>query len=295
VSAWAPLESAAAPLAPLVGPFPGADFLDAWWRHHGAGAALVVEEGDSALAAVVHEGVLRLAGEADLTDYHSPLGSDLTGLVDALIGSVDRATPFEFDSLPVEAAGPLAAALADAGADVSTGEHTVTMTLDLPDADYLARLPGKHRHEVRRKRRRFEESLGPPGLQRDESGFKHFVEMHRAAPGDKGTFMTGAMEGFFRDLLDRPGWVLDVLVGSTGAPVATAVGFEDDHAYYLYNSAFDPEAADASPGIVLCDELIRSTASAGRERFDFLKGREAYKRRFGATPRSLAVLTGVLP
>ena len=48
-------------------------------------------------------------------------------------------------------------------------------------------------------------------------------------------------------------------------------------------------------GIVLCDELIRATVTVGLRRFDFLKGREVYKRRFGAVPRPLAMLEGVLP
>ena len=297
MSEWSSLEGAAAPLAPLVGPFPGASFVEVWWRHRGSGRPVVVESRDSALACVFDDGVLHLAGEADLTDYHSPLGSGLSGLVDGLIGSVPPGTPLVFDSLPEEAAVPLAAALSVVGVEVSATGDTATMTLDLPDDvdGYLAGLEGKHRHEIRRKRRRFEEAFGAPGLRREVSGFNAFVEMHRAAPGDKGGFMTAEMEAFFGDLLKTPGWVLDLLVGASGAPIAAAVGFEDDGAYYLYNSSFDPAAADVSPGIVLCDELIRTEIGAGLQRFDFLKGREGYKRRFGAVPRPLTVLEGVLP
>jgi len=295
MSEWSPLERADPPLAPAVGPFPEAAFIDVWWRHRGAGTPVVIESGGTALAAVAGGGEVRLAGEADLTDYHSPLGSDLSGVVDQLLTSLEPGTRLVFDSLPREAADPLAAALTASGVAVTTTEHAVTMTLDLPDDDYLGRLPGKHRHEIRRKRRRFEDALGPAGLRRDLSGFNHFVEMHRAAPGDKGDFMTEGMEAFFRDLLEQPGWHLALLVGSSGAPVAAAVGFADDEGYYLYNSAFDPAAGEASPGIVLCDELIRATVTVGLRRFDFLKGREVYKRRFGAVPRPLAMLEGVLP
>lgn len=297
MSEWSSLEHAEAPLAPLVGPFAGASFVDVWWRHRGRGTPVVVESGESALGCVLADGTLHFAGEADLTDYHSPLGSSLSGLIDRLIATVPPGTRLAMDSLPEEAAVPLAAALSVVGVEVSATEHAATMTLDLPEEVdlYMADLESKHRHEIRRKRRRYEDAHGVPGLRRDESGFNAFVEMHRAAPGDKGAFMTDGMEGFFRDLLTTPGWVLDILVGSMGDPVAAAVGYEDDQAYYLYNSSFDPAAADASPGIVLCDELIRSAIGSGRRRFDFLKGREPYKRRFGAVPRPLTLLEGVLP
>lgn len=297
MSEWSPLEGADAPLAPLVGPFPGASFVDVWWRHRGRGAPFVVESGQSALGCVLADGTLWFAGETDLTDYHSPLGSSLSGVVDRLVAIVPSGTRIALDSLPEEAAVPLAAALSVVGVGVSATEHAATMTLDLPEKVdiYMAGLESKHRHEIRRKRRRYEDAFGVPGLHRDESGFNAFVEMHRAAPGDKGAFMTDGMERFFRDLLSTPGWALDVLVGNGGAPVAAAVGYEDDQAYYLYNSSFDPAAADVSPGIVLCDELIRSAIGSGRRRFDFLKGREPYKRRFGAVPRPLTLLQGSFP
>ncbi|NIS37572.1 MAG: GNAT family N-acetyltransferase, partial [Actinobacteria bacterium] len=67
--------------------------------------------------------------------------------------------------------------------------------------------------------------------------------------------MTDQMEGFFLDLLTVPGGRLDVLHDGDRV-VAAAVGFEDDDAYYLYNSAFDRSLADLSPGIVLIDALV---------------------------------------
>jgi CelD/BcsL family acetyltransferase involved in cellulose biosynthesis len=239
--------------------------------------------------------VVRIAGEPELTDYHSPLGTDLNALVDTLLSEVPAGSAIAFDSLPVEAARPLASALSEAGATVTSAEHSATMVVDLRGDDYMVNLDGKHRHEIRRKIRRFEELFGDPGLRRADSGFEVFVEMHRAAPGEKGGFMTDAMEAFFRDLLRIPGAVLDLLVAVDGRPVAAAFGFEDDGAYYLYNSSFDPEAAAGSPGIVLTDRLIRAAVASGKQRFDFLKGTEEYKRRFGAQARPLVAIEGTTP
>lgn len=294
MSEWSPLEQAAAPLAPLVGPFPLAGFVEVWWRHRAAGVPLLLEHGGAALPCVLDGGVVRIAGEADLTDYHSPLGDQVEGLVESLLSQVPAGSAIAFDSLPSEAAQPMVQALSGAGAVVTASDHAATMVIDLPEGidEYFAGLDGKHRHEIRRKSRRFEEVFGEPGLRRDDSGFEAFVEMHRAAPGNKGEFMTEGMEVFFRDLLRLPGAGLDLLVGDAGQPVAAALGFEDEDAYYLYNSSFDPSAAAASPGIVLCDSLIRAAVAGGRRRFDFLKGTEEYKRRFGATERPLVTIEG---
>ncbi|MEX0826038.1 MAG: GNAT family N-acetyltransferase [Acidimicrobiia bacterium] len=295
MSEWSPLDRAGAPLAPHVGPFPRAEFVEVWWRHRGIGTPIAVEHSGTALPLVLGDGVVRIAGEADLTDYHSPLGADVPALVESLLSAVPAGSAIAFDSLPWEAARPLIAALAASGATVASSEHAATMVLDLPDGDYTAKLDGKHRHEIRRKIRRFEEHFGDPGLRRADSGFEVFVEMHRAAPGEKGEFMTDGMEAFFRDLLRIRGAVLDLLIDGGGRPVAAAFGFEDEDTYYLYNSSFDPAATAGSPGIVLCDRLIRAAGAAGKQRFDFLKGTEKYKRRFGAMARPLVAIQGTTP
>ena len=95
------------------------------------------------------------------------------------------------------------------------------------------------------------------------------------------------MEAFFGSLLRAAGAVLDLLVAPNGTPVAAAFGFEATDSYYLYNSSFDPAAGHVSPGAVLVDRLIEAAIAAGRTRFDFLKGAEAYKFRMGAVERPL--------
>ena len=114
-----------------------------------------------------------------------------------------------------------------------------------------------------------------------------------ALPGPKGGVLTGEMEAFFADLLEVPGARLDLLCGEDEEPVAAAFGFQDERAYYLYNSAYDPRAAAASPGAVLVDSLVQRAIAAGLERFDFLKGDEPYKFRLGGRPRPLFVVEGV--
>lgn len=104
--------------------------------------------------------------------------------------------------------------------------------------------------------------------------------------------MTADRESFFRDLASLPAARVDVLAGAAGTPVAASIGFQDDRAFYLYNSAYDPAAAASSPGMVLLWKLFESVVEGGVSLFDFLKGDEAYKLRLGARPRPLYVLEG---
>ena len=286
---WAAAGFGPAPVAGLTGPFPHRSFLEVWWEHRGGGEALLATGGDALLTLRSEAGRVEFMGEADLTDYHTPLGTAAADLLAGVAASLPAGTRLCFDSLPAEAAGVMTAGLAAAGLAAETRQHEIAAVLDLPTSydGYLAGVTTKHRHEIRRKRRRFEESLGAPRLVRDPGGFADFVRMHRAAPGEKGEFMTPDLEAFFTDLLSIDGAVLDLVVAGGDRPVAAAFGFVDGPGYYLYNSSFDPAAASVSPGVVMVDLLIRDAIDAGRSRFDFLKGDEEYKFRLGAWARPL--------
>jgi len=275
------------PLAPLVGPFPLRPFLEVC-ATHGASDTCIVADGSNAMALVVSEDVARFVGDHHLTDYHSPLGTGTEDLVALLIADLG-AMRFDLDSLPAEAAGPLAAAFEAVGRPVAWSADEPCWVLELGDADsqgWESLLRSKDRHEVRRKRRRPETARGAPTVATGPEHFDAFVALHRSSAGDKGDFMTDRMEGFFADLLQLPTARLDVL-HLDGEVEAAALGFEDDHGYYLYNSAYDAAQADLSPGLILVDRLITRTARQGKDRFDFLKGVEAYKRRLGAVERPL--------
>ncbi len=201
-----------------------------------------------------------------------------------------------FDSLPEEAAAVVGDGMAQAGVPATRVQHEVAPVISLPqDFDgYLAGLDKKQRHEMRRKRRRFEAALGSPRLERwsGSEAVRRFAAMHRCAGGDKATFMNESMEEFFVDLGARVGGVVDALVTGEGRACAMSFGFEDDDTYYLYNSAYEPRDRDHSPGIVLLELVIRSVIASGRSRLDFLKGDEAYKYRLGAVARPLYLVAG---
>ena len=251
-------------------------------------AAFVIERG---------AGRVSLAGHPDLTDYHTPLGSGIASLVAEFVGSLAAGTKIIFDSLPREAAAPIEQGLIDTAVKIEREEHAMAVVLDLPESfdEYLTGLSKKQRHEVRRKLRRFKEALGEPRLVRESGAdvVAMFADLHRRSSGEKRAFMSPEMEEYFVTLGKEVGAVIDVLYGETDRPVAAAFSFEDVDTSYLYNSAYEPEVGEASPGIALVAALISNTIARGHTRFDFLKGDEIYKFRLGAVARPLYRLTGV--
>ena len=236
------------------------------------------------------------AGQENLTDYHSPVGAEPVGiLVEALDGLSGHT--FRFDSLPQEAATAVEQAVRKLGAKPTVTTHELTAVLTLPASfdDWLMGIGKKERHEVRRKRRRFESEFGPIDVVR--AGIEQldgFCAMHRTSPGDKGAFMTAPMEAYFADLVTDADAVIHLLV-CDGRPLAAAFGFETGNGYFYYNSAFEPDAAHASPGVVLFSAMIANQIERGAAVFDFLKGDETYKFRHGAEPRQLYAIEGALP
>ncbi len=286
----------APPLAPAVGPFAGRGFLQVMWEHRRRpGDELVFAESAEGLVALVrNDGDVRFVGEADLTDYHSPLGPDPRPALAEAVATIDGR--WELDSIPVEGVDPVVEGLEGGGANVEVVEDTVTAVVSLPATfdEYLASIGKKQRHELRRKRRRYVEVVGSLVHEAHHDvgwAFDEFVRLHRLAAGDKGTFMTADMEALFRALVALEGWRVDLLrIPGTDRAAAAMFGYADDDGYFLYNSAYDPELAAASPGWVLLGTMIERAIAEGRPRFDFLKGDEEYKFRFGAEERRLCTV-----
>ena len=235
-------------VAPAIGPFASPGFLAAIWDCCSTDETeLFIAESDDALVAMSFtEGKLELVGHQDLVDYRSPRGAGVAELIEEAAKTVPAGTALRFDSLPEEAVGPIVAGLSRAGIDPAVVPHSTAAVLALPPSfdEYLTSIGKKERHELRRKRRRYEGANGPLRLVRatgEGEVFDQFVECHRRSPGDKGSFMDPRMVGFFGELIQLSGWQIEALVGGAGEVAAAAFSFEDDSGAYLYNSAYDPD------------------------------------------------------
>ena len=271
-----------------VGPFPTEEFAVSWLETTGAGSPVSVVAENAFLPLVVDDGLVSIAGEADLTDYHSPLGPNPEALVPLLVELRASTDSVVLDSLPAGSAAAFASALRDAGVDVIAGEDGATAVISV-EGEYLDGLSRKQRHEVRRKYRRFTETVGTPQLVVGEGGdaaMDRFSEMHRQSEGEKGAFLTPRREAFFRRLYTVDGWeIAELRAGNRVA--ASLFGYRGEDGYYLYNSTYLGDFWEASPGAVALYLLIEHLVNSGCRRIDLLKGDEIYKFRMGAEPRPL--------
>lgn len=282
------------PIASHTGPFPFRAFLETWYRHLAAEDELAVVSNEAGtLPLLLRDGRLQFCGDAAVTDYHTPLGETLPAIAEASAAFSGR--DFSFDSLPAEAATALGAALVAEGHQHEVVDHEVAMVVDLSGGfdGWMSNLRKKDRHEIRRKQRVFTETLGAPRLDRADTteAAALFAELHRGSGGAKGSFMAPEREAFFVDLVRDAGATIELLRADPGV-VAAGFGFATPDGYYLYNSAYDDHAADASPGITLLAVLIEQLIEDGVPRLDLLKGNERYKFRIGGRPRLLYRIEG---
>jgi CelD/BcsL family acetyltransferase involved in cellulose biosynthesis len=254
------------------------------------------------------DGVLRFLGDLETTDYLGPVArpEDRAAVAAA---TIDAAISFGGWSLCemhglVDGLGwedALGAAAEAAGLGVERRAQDVCPQLALPPAfdDYLAALPGKLRHEIRRKARRLERDAGAFVLRVSDAAslgadLERFFDMHRSSDGPKGKFMHEGMASFFTRLAETLmglGELRLTFLEIESRPVAGAYCFVDRGSWAVYNSAFDHAHRELSPGMVLVGELVRVAIEERCHIFDFMRGSEEYKYRFGARDVGLVQLT----
>jgi CelD/BcsL family acetyltransferase involved in cellulose biosynthesis len=289
-------------------------YLKLYWEEFGETPehlllAFAEEDDGTQVAAVAFErvaGTLRFLGGTEVTDYLGPVGvperkdQAAKELWTALLSRDDWRSA-DLGGLPEDGAwvGALRTAAAAAGLGVmeDADQNGVAPFLPLPDSwdAYLAALPSKLRHEIRRKAKKLETETGPFRVvtadpQTLTPMLDRFVELHRMSEGPKGVFMVPGMEIFFRRLGEafcEEGVFRLTFIEVGGQLGAGTIGFAHGGRYLLYNSAFDRSWGALAPGMVLVAENIRGAIEDGCEAFDLLKGDYQYKYRFGAVPRRI--------
>jgi CelD/BcsL family acetyltransferase involved in cellulose biosynthesis len=195
---------------------------------------------------------------------------------------------------------PAVAAAHGLAAEMHVEERCPVLPLPATWDEYLHRLSGKDRHELRRKMRKLEAELPAVTVRAHASvegwdeAMSAFLALHRASRTGKARFMDERMERFFRAALQQlvaAGWLRVWFLDSAGTPVASFLCVEYGETVGLYNSGFDPAHAKLAPGIVLLGHVIADAISRGVPVFDFLRGEEPYKYSFGPAPRDLFRVT----
>ncbi|MDH7489298.1 MAG: GNAT family N-acetyltransferase [Anaerolineae bacterium] len=284
-----------------------------WWKHLGEGELhlLTLRDDDGTLVGIaplcrvtspagLH--TFRWVGCVDVSDYLDVVAAPgyeaalYTAILDYLT-SPDAPAWRYVDLCNIREASPTHQSIArmaqERGLYARASVQEVCPVIPLPATwdEYLDSLDKKQRHEIRRKIRRIESAADtrwriaddPATLDED---IEAFIRLHRKSNPEKDAFMDEKMVAFFRDVCHtffHCGWLSLAFIFVNGNRAASMLNFDYDNRILVYNSGYDPEEyAAMSPGIVLLSYCIRHAIETRREQFDFLRGDEEYKFRFGA-------------
>jgi len=300
-------------------PFLRFDYQQTWWANRGGGEwpqaqlALVTARHGGQLVGIAplfftpdHAGrpSLMLIGSIEISDYLDLLvrPTDLAEFLDELLPFLLNADLPDWqaldlynllDSSPTLPA--LEAAAARHGLTYTQAQLQHSPYIPLPGNwdTYLASIDKKQRHEIRRKMRRAEEAEVPARwyFVEDEATLDAEIDAFLSMMNqddDKCAFLTPTMRKTMREIIHcafEEDCLLMAFLDVGGEKAASYLIFDYLERLWVYNSGFDRRFMEYSPGWVLLGYLLQWANDQGRSEFDFLRGDEEYKYRFGAIDR----------
>ncbi len=299
-------------------PFLRHEYLCAWWSSLGGGEwdsgelSIITAERDGELVGIAplflttykDQPTLLFLGSIEISDYldfivrEADLGDFLRGLLDFLASHVTL-TWLALDlhnlvenslSLPV-----LEAEAASRGWVFTQETLQPSPYVSLPgDFDeYLAGIKKKQRHEIRRKMRRAEADERKVSwfIVDDASKLDKNIEaccQLMAQDPEKQAFLTQTMKSQMKAAIYAAfsaGWLQLAFLEVDGEKAAGYLNFDYGNRIWVYNSGLDMKFSDLSPGWVLLGYLLQWANENGRSEFDFMRGDEPYKYKFGGADR----------
>ena len=299
-------------------PFSRHEYQSLWWGHRGGGewqdARLVLvtaREGEKLIgiaplfiAEYENQPALLLNGSIEISDYLDLIvrADDhtrfLSGLLDFLASSPALAwSRLDWYNLPDDS--PTLAALKTESAKRGWTHHeevyrpTPRIALNGDFDEYLSRVEKKQRHEIRRKMRRAAESdLNVRFVLVDRSAdieleLDAFFDLMVHDPG-KSDFLHPAMREQMSAVLHaahKEGYLWLGFLEIDGVKTASSLNFDYNGKLWGYNSGVSRAHMELSPGWVLLSHIIQWCCENKRHEFDFMRGDEDYKYRFGGVNR----------
>jgi CelD/BcsL family acetyltransferase involved in cellulose biosynthesis len=158
---------------------------------------------------------------------------------------------------------------------------------------YLSSIDKKQRHEIRRKIRRTESAEVPVRwyIVEDEAKLDDEIEAFLHLMGqdqEKQAFLTDLMRTQMREIMKaafRESWLQLAFLEIDGVKAAGYLNFDYGNHIWVYNSGLDYDFGYYSPGWVLLGYLLEWANVNQRQAFDFMRGDEEYKYRFGGVDR----------
>lgn len=300
-------------------PFLRHEYLSAWWATRGGGEwpgaelAVVTARREGLLAGIAplflarsdgNDPALLLLGSIEISDYldlivrPADLGGFLPGLLDFL-SRLDLPAWHSLDWHNLLESSPTLPLLKDEAGkrgwafSQEQTYHAPSIPLAGDFETYLAGLDKKQRHEIRRKMRRAEESgRGLRWYIVDEAAalddeVEAFLDLMAGDPA-KATFLTPPMREQMRlscRAAFEHGWLQLAFLEADGQKAAGYLNFDYSNRIWVYNSGLDRRFLDLSAGWVLLGQLLQWANQQGRTEFDFMRGDEEYKYRFGGVDK----------
>ena len=298
-------------------PFSRYEYLSEWWKTLGGGewkqATLVLVSatendqlvGIAPLFITEYDGqrALMLVGSIEISDYldlivrPDDLPRFLSGLLDFLASSLtDNWSVIDWYNLPDSS--PTLAALKAESEQRGWTHHeeiyrpTPRIPLNGSFEEYLLRLDKKQRHEIRRKMRRAAESGRVrfyildknADIETELDAFFHLMVQDR----NKAMFLKDAMREQMASTIHAAhagGYLWLAFLEVDGVKAAASLNFDYKNKLWGYNSGVSREFMELSPGWVLLAHTIQWCCENNRYEFDFMRGDEEYKYRFGGMNR----------
>jgi CelD/BcsL family acetyltransferase involved in cellulose biosynthesis len=290
-------------------PFQTLAYQRAWWHHlhpeKGSLHTITVHEADDSLTAIASfyllDGVLYFNGCTEETDYLDMIvaSDEAEAAWTAVFNCIDSDhfphwTAMDLCNVPEASLTRtiLPQIGQERGFSFNENIHEVCPIIPLPTTfdDYLSNIDSKQRREIQRKLRRAQGAnvkfiqVGPD----DDiySAMEEFLDLLQKSTLEKRDWLNDGRRALFLETAEaahEAGTLQLLFAEVNGRKAATLFNFDYNDRIWVYNSGLDPASFSAlSLGVVITAKAIENAIENGRSTFDFLRGDEVYKYRFGA-------------
>jgi CelD/BcsL family acetyltransferase involved in cellulose biosynthesis len=301
-------------------PFLRHEYITAWWQGLGGGEwnygelyVITVRSEDGRLIGIAPlfetdnldgEKALMLLGSIEISDYLDVIAREediptfLEALLEHLSGDGNPACARLdlynlFENSPTLSGMQAAAEKYGWRYTQEPLQHCPYIPLPGDWEQYISSIDKKQRHEIRRKIRRAEEYYLPKRWYFAQDGntldqeIEDFLDLMTCDP-NKARFLTQAMRTQMHLIAQaayRAGWLQLAFIEVNGEKAAGYLNYDYMNHIWVYNSGLDFRFSELSLGWVLLGYLLGWANEHKRQFFDFMRGDEKYKYRFGAVDR----------
>jgi CelD/BcsL family acetyltransferase involved in cellulose biosynthesis len=301
-------------------PFLTPEYLLAWWGHLGGGEwqqaelhVIVARRDDGGLLGIAplfltqepgEKSALMFLGSHEISDYLDFIAppEDLNPFLQGLFQHLEGPAAPKWDRLDlynILDQSPTLEILPTLSGEFGWEYHQEQLQhapcIQLPPSwdEYLAGLKKKQRHELRRKMRKAANHTVPVEWYQveDQAALNGELETLFALmsmDAQKQAFLTPAMQSQMAAIAKAAfnhGWLQLAGLRVGRETVAMQLNFLYNNRVWGYNSGVDPNYRELSTGVVLLGHLLEQAINHRRAAFDFMRGDEEYKYRFGASDR----------